>query len=143
LYQTHCQPTTRDTRAPQHLEWLIQRAFFRELRHDARRRREWGEETAAERQTGLVLRRLLHQSQVAAMDELVERSGVSAGDREWIRLEATRNVGHGHGPILPDLQGRLRRVSRRRTASLVRHGLIGVGCIAFVEVVLVVWHSLR
>lgn len=143
VYHACCEGSTGDARTRQHLDFLIRRAFFRELRHTVCRGRAAVDETATDRETGVVLRRLLHQSQVAMMEELFERSGVSADDREWIRLEATRSAEQGHDSFLPDVQIRLRRVSQRRTASLVRNGLVGVGCIAFVEVVLVVWQSLR
>lgn len=145
LYRACCLPSSRDEFAHQRLDFLIRRAFFRELRQSFRRRHRLGVSGAAlvERQTGTVLRQLVYESHAATMEELVRNAGVSAANRDLIRLEAARSLEDGANAVHLDPHVRLKqRTSQRRTASLLRGGLMGAGCIAFVEVVLVVWHSL-
>ena len=131
------------TPSPQRLEWLIRRAVLRLLRR-SNRASEAIDAARADREASIVLRRLLYQSQAATMEELIRKAGVASADRDLIRLEATQQI--ERAATADSVEGHLRidrRENQRRIASLVRSGLVGVGCIVFVEVVLVVWHSLR
>ena len=129
----------------QRLEWLIRRAVLRLMRRVSRARLSESRDAArADGEASIVLRRLLYQSQAAAMEELIRKAGVASADRDLIRLEATQQIERATSAA--PVEGRLRidrRERQRRTASLVRHGLVGIGCIIFVEVVLVVWQSLH
>jgi hypothetical protein len=131
--------------SPQRLEWLIRRAVLRLLRRSSRAdTSEAVDAVRTDREASVVLRRLLYQSQAATMEELVRKAGVAAADRDLIRLEATQHIERAASAVPADGHLRIdRRESQRRIASLLRRGLVGVGCIVFVEVVLVVWQSLR
>jgi len=129
----------------QRLEWLIRRAVLRLMRRVSRARLSESRDAArADGEASIVLRRLLYQSQAAAMEELIRKAGVASADRDLIRLEATQQIERATSAA--PVEGHLRidrRERQRRTASLVRQGLVGIGCIIFVEVVLVVWQSLH
>jgi hypothetical protein len=129
--------------SPQRLEWLIRRAVLRLLRRSSRAN-EAVDAARTDREASIVLRRLLYQSQAATMEELVRKAGVAAADRDLIRLEATQQIERAASAAPAEGHLRIdRRESQRRIAWLLRGGLVGIGCIVFVEVVLAVWQALR
>jgi hypothetical protein len=129
--------------SPQRLEWLIRRAVLRLLRRSSRAN-EAVDAARTDREASIVLRRLLYQSQAATMEELVRKAGVAAADRDLSRLEATQQIERAASAAPAEGHLRIdRRESQRRIAWLLRGGLVGIGCIVFVEVVLAVWQALR
>jgi hypothetical protein len=124
------------------LERLIDRARVR-LRRRSERSHTRGHrdldsrrDPASERLT-----QLSASCRAAWMEDVIRNARVSLDDVERIRLDAQKHVGEA----LAEAAGerRKRRARQRRKASLVWHGVVGAGCIAFVQISLVVWQSLR
>jgi hypothetical protein len=135
----------RDTGMPfdsnhHRLELLIDRARTR-LRRRGERSRSHGHPPALDsrrRHAADVLDRLSSSCRLAWMDDLIRTARVSADDVERIRIEAVReSAALAEGAR----HGRKRRARQRRTAAMVWRGVIGAGCIGFVQIALVVWHS--
>jgi hypothetical protein len=76
---------------------------------------------------------------------LVRKAGVSEQDRDRVEGALAAHPGLLGEPILRrDAQARARRrESQRRVASYFWGGVTGAGCIAFVQLALVVWHVLH
>ena len=126
------------------LEWLLDRATAR-LRRRSERSRERGRgdleprsQRAAER-----IEQLSASCRAAWMDDAIRNARVAAEDVDRMRLEVERHIRDAAASSQPSGERRKRRARQRRTASLVRRGVVGAGCIAFVQMALVVWHSLR
>jgi len=138
-----CAGTARHERGePGHrFEFLISRACSFLVRRSLRT----GVVEATDRRRVIAtLRRLEDECQTATTAALVQRAGISSEDRDRIQLEVARSLKESADvlPLEPVSRAR-RRERQRRTAAMVRQALMGLGCIAFVQVVLVVWQSLH
>jgi hypothetical protein len=125
------------------IEFLVGRAWFRLLRVSGGTHTRTGSiDTTI--QAAAMLRQLHLECRAVTMDELVRRAGISEEDRDRVWLEAQRTRDDVMETAHDDaLVHAARRDARRRSAARMRQGLMGVGCIAFVQVVLVVWQALR
>jgi len=126
------------------LERLIDRARMR-LRRQSKRSRgrveaELGpsRDDAAERLTQLAA-----SCRAAWMEEAIRNARVSVGDIDRIRMDVGQHVSDVALMGEAAAERRQRRTRQRRKASLVWRGVMGAGCIAFVQIALVVWQSLR
>ena len=91
-----------------------------------------------------VLRRLQRDSDAEMMDDLVRRAGVAEGDRDLVRIELENQSAQLADQLRADAQARVkRREGQRRVASYFWRAVTGAGCIAFVQLALVVWHVLH
>jgi len=126
------------------LERLIDRARMRVQRREARSRaRRRGDLNPRRHHAGVRLEQLAASCRAASMEDVIQNARVAAEDLERIRLDAQRQVRDAVRSSEPPGERRKRRARQRRTASMIWRGLVGAGCIAFVQIVLVVWHSLR
>lgn len=127
----------------QRIEFLVGRAWFRLVRRSGGTHTGTGSIDATT-QAAAMLRQLHLECRAVTMDELVRRAGISEEDRDriWLEAQRTRDDVMQTAPDDAVVQA-ARRDARRRSAARMRQGLMGVGCIAFVQVVLVVWQALR
>ena len=126
------------------LEHLIDRAGSRLRRRSERSRSRGRGDVDSRRQHGAErLEQLSASCRAAWMDDVIRTARVAAEDVDWIRLEAQRHVRDAAALSEPAGERRKRRARQRRAAGMVRRGVMGAGCIAFVQIVLVVWQSLR
>ena len=125
-----------------HLDLLIERARTRLRRRGDRASRHRHEPDAQSRRRRATdaLDRLSSNCRLAWMDNLLRAARVAADDVERIRTEAVRESAALSAGAS---DGRKRRTRQRRIASMVRGGVIGVGCIGFVQIALVVWQLWR
>jgi hypothetical protein len=91
-----------------------------------------------------VLRYLQHECDTMMRQHLVRKAGVSEEDRDRVEGALEEHPGLFGEPMRRDAQARARRrESQRRVASYFWGGVTGAGCIAFVQLALVVWHVLH
>lgn len=125
------------------LERLIERARVRLRRRSERSHtRGHGDLDSRRDPASERLTQLSASCRAAWMEDVIRNARVSLDDVERIRLDAQEHLGDA---ALAEAAGerRKRRARQRRKASLVWHGVVGAGCIAFVQISLVVWQSLR
>ncbi|HKE87727.1 MAG TPA: hypothetical protein VKB50_28430 [Vicinamibacterales bacterium] len=135
-----CTPAPSNDEIVHRLEFLIARAWARLLK---RTRRDGAVNGSPGHDAVAVLRRLRDESSEAVTSALMSNARVSAEHREHIRLEMERAYETVREAPVDVVVLARRRESQRQTAAMLRRGLLGVGCIAFVQVALVVWQLLR
>jgi hypothetical protein len=140
LYRA-CTPAPAADEIVHRLEFLIARAWVRVLK---RTRRDGAVAGSSGHDAVAILRRLRDESSEAVTSALMSDARVSAEHQEHIRLEMERAYEKAARQAPVDvLVLAKRRESQRQTAAMLWRGLLGVGCIAFVQVALIVWQLLR
>ena len=144
LYCEFCS-LDRNASVPSHrLAYFIQRSSATQRRRLMARRAEPDAVRVSLESSVALLRHLQRESYAVMMQDLVRKAGVSAQNRDGIESALDDQSGLFGEPMRRDAQARSRdRESRRRAASYFWGGVTGAGCIAFVQLALVVWHVLR
>jgi hypothetical protein len=126
------------------LERLIDRARMRLHRRSERSHaRGQGDLDSRRDPASERLTQLSASCRAAWMEDVIRNARVSLDDVDRIRLDAQQHLGDAACLAEAAAERRKRRTRQRRKASLVWHGVVGAGCIAFVQIALVVWQSLR
>jgi hypothetical protein len=124
------------------IEFLVGRACLKLMRRAGDRTGASSIEGTTE--AAAMLWRLHVECRALTMNELVRNAGVSEEDRDRIWLEAQRARDGVMETVGADALVRAkRRDAQRRSTARMRQGLMGAGCIAFVQLALVVWQALR